>query len=138
MRKIFILFMLLILSGCAKKDLITELHLSLENKDYSNAKELFAKNKYKFNKRDYLYFSGIIQNAFNENEKSIDSLHQLVEECTDLLPDSLMAKTLLYQFDNYQKTLELKKVQSTAELILKKYKTFCDSLELSEINKHLN
>ncbi len=133
MKEVLILGLIIILFGCVSRDVISEIHQSLDCGDFDRAQKIFNKYQYRFHKTEYLYFSGMINYAFNDNDESIRSFQLLLDECSEQLPDSLTARVLLVQVDNFLKTFEQQKAINTSEILLNKYSAYCDSLEIFKI-----
>lgn len=120
---------------------------NLSNEQLSRLKEIYDTNNYfslrkalsavpQNNTREYLYYSAVVNNAFNkplESNKFINKLIELSES-----PDSLTSDALVLKINNHVRLGNYKEAYEAINVLVDKYSSFTDSLTLkSQANEQL-
>ena len=105
----------------------------LDKKEFFRMRTLMLKDADKMSDEKKLYFNAYIQNVFNQNEKSIKSIENLLNNYGFQLNDTAKAYLLILQQDNYYKTFQYDLGSSIGEEILDNYTQVLDSTRIDDI-----
>ncbi|MRT92738.1 retropepsin-like aspartic protease [Ancylomarina sp. 16SWW S1-10-2] len=140
MKSIVYLLIVFVLASCSSHSTQSknEIDKQLKSLNFFEAKRELETSKTKLLKQDYLYFSGIINNAFNKNAESLNNFQELLEDYGPKLSDSLKAKVLQTQLNLYLKIFEYKKGSLVGEELIKHYSKVLKPSILNDIRNTLD
>jgi hypothetical protein len=106
---------------------------SLVNKhEYFDLKDILAKNQGAVSPAKHQFFLAFVQNAFNQNSLSIETIGDLMNT-EHKLPDSLVVQLMLTQRDNYIKLFDYKNAAAVGEEMINQFKNLIDETKLNSI-----
>lgn len=103
----------------------------LEHKDYFRLRKELKQRTSSLSDQDRLYFRAHIENAFNDCQSSIKTTGELLKSRPDI-PDSVKARLLQLQEDNYVKTYQYGKAADVNKLLLSAHQAQLDSATQAE------
>jgi hypothetical protein len=109
-----------------------KLQALLDKRDYFALRDILKICQDSLSREKYQYFSAFVQNAFNQNKFSIETVNNLLEKKHNL-PDSLLAELMLLQRDNYIKLFDYKKAASTGALVIQRFADIFDENKIHGI-----
>jgi hypothetical protein len=137
MKKIYPLFLWLICFSCRNPSasiLEKEYQTLLDQKEYFRLRDKMQQNrKIKIDKLKELYFSACLSNVFNRNQGSIHEIETLFNDYKSDLPDSLKARLLLLEEDNYFKTYQYRQAANADNEIIQHYRQAVDSSTYADV-----
>ncbi|RJP65072.1 MAG: hypothetical protein C4539_13640 [Ignavibacteriales bacterium] len=121
----------LIFAGLTQTE--TQLKELLDKKEFFRMRKILRRNPPDISEVKKLYFNAFVENAYNKNQYSINTIESLFSNYSDALDDTMKADLLKIQQDNFYKTYEYEKAGKTGEIILTMYKSVMDSMEIADI-----
>ena len=105
--------------------------------DYFTLQEEFNNNKDQIHKRDSLYLEAILNNAFNNPEKSNEAIDAFFKTPKEETNDSLAQKMLVTKLTNHIYRAKYKEALKINEELQQQYASFLDSTKMEELkNTH--
>jgi predicted aspartyl protease len=111
---------------------VSSLQYLLDQKNYFGLRAALVKNNASLDKKTYLFYHAFVENAFLNLRKSNADIKQLLGEHRSALTDSMVAKILLIQEDNYAKLFQYKQAGETAQLLAGSYAHVLDDGRLAD------
>lgn len=108
------------------------LHILLDQKDFFRLRSAIETNSPAISPRETLYFAAFVNNAFNQHQQSIQNINLLLEQYPQSLNDTVIARLLTLQKDNYAKTFQYGLAGKTNRLLLDKYHRVLDSTQTAD------
>ena len=112
-----------------------KLHDLLEQHEYFGLRDLLIEVRKSVPSAKFYFFSAFIQNAFNQNTLSIETVNNLMNTEHNL-PDSLVAALLMVQRDNYIKTFNYKNAAETGKRIIEQFQNLLEKKEIDDIRNN--
>lgn len=113
-------------------DTAKALHILLDQKDFFRLRSAIENNNPAIPPQETLYFTAFVNNAFNQHQQSIQNINLLLDQYTQILNDTVIARLLTLQKDNYAKTFQYSLASETSRLLLDKYKSVLDSTQTAD------
>jgi hypothetical protein len=105
----------------------------LAKHEFFRMRDLFDKVSQELNTTDQLTYKAFIDNAFNKVSASNETIRQLLSLGETSLSDTVRAKLLLTQRDNYTKLYNYKAASETGVILLEKYASVMDATHTKHI-----
>jgi len=113
-----------------------ELQVLLDEKEYFKLESKLKAYSDSLTHEDGLYYRSFLENAFNQNEKSLKTIDSLLQNYQ--LADSIKATLNFLKLDCFFKTFQYAKAAQTDSILLHDYQKFFDKDHLKDIqNKSL-
>jgi hypothetical protein len=139
------LFALLVLMACKTPDglvhsdrrLTTKLDSLLDRHEYFRFRDLLNKDSARLAPQDRLIYEAFVQNAFNRVTRSNAIIARLFSDRAFTVGDSLRARLLFVQRDNFIKLYDYRKAAQTGDTLLARYHATIDSAQIKHV-RNLN
>jgi hypothetical protein len=117
-----------------KPDVETERKLQslFDKREYFTLNDILRTCQDKIPPEKYEFFSAVVQNAFNQNIVSIETINNLLKSEHELLP-SFVAELMLLQRDNYIKIFDYKNAAATGTQVIERFTDLFDEKKIHAI-----
>jgi hypothetical protein len=137
-----ILFLLILFCmGChpsSSRDEEQRLQALLDQKEYFALQKELGLRAGNISNEKNLYLTAFIDNAFNRNAASTASIRTLFKQYGSRLSDTLRARLLILEEDNYFKTFQYARAAAVDSELVRDYRRAVDSARYADIkNSHL-
>src|SRR5690242_5120330 len=109
-----------------------ELVSLLQRREYFDLRTAVSKHEGRIDPLKRKIFEAFIQNGFNENSESIAAINDLIKP-ENKLPDSIVARLLFAQRDNYIKVFDYENAAETGKRMVEKFRSYFDEHEVHSI-----
>ncbi|HEY2721586.1 MAG TPA: retropepsin-like aspartic protease [Chitinophagaceae bacterium] len=109
----------------------------LNQKEYFRLKDELNLLKSSLDNYQRLFFQAYVDNAFNNNRRSIEEVDTLLKYDFSKLTDSVRARLYLLQDDSYFKLFQYSKAAHCDSVLLNKYSTVLDSAQVEDMKNKL-
>nr|AOE06143.1 conserved hypothetical protein [uncultured bacterium]CBL88168.1 conserved hypothetical protein [uncultured Leeuwenhoekiella sp.] len=113
-----------------------EIYILIEQDNFFKAKEIYLEDKAKLTKPYQQFTEAILDNAFNQLEKSDKKINSL-NNLKNSIPDSLQVKLYKIKYDNAVKQYDYKEAKNALQTILSGYKKYLKEEEISDFENSL-
>jgi predicted aspartyl protease len=136
----FILFLgILVCSNSCNTDshiAYTKIYTLIEQDNFFKAKEIYLKDKANLTKPYQQFTEAVLDNAFNQLEKSDKKINILIN-LKNSVPDSLQVKLYEIKYDNAVKRYYYKEAKNAIQTVLSDYKKYLKEEEISDFENSL-
>src|SRR6185437_11936191 len=116
---------------------VAKLSSLLNQKEFFKLEKELNSDRRNISNNQRLYFQSFIDDAFNRNEASVNTIDTLLNENSSSLTDSLKAALQWLQGDGYFKLFQYEKAALNDSLVLDHYSKSLDSTKISDIKNDL-
>ena len=124
-------------AGASSAAVVAKLSSLLNQKEFFKLEKELNSDRRNISNNQRLYFQSFIDDAFNRNEASVNTIDTLLNNYSASLTDSTKAALQLLQADCYFKLFEYEKAALNDSLILDRYSKSLDSNKISDIKNDL-
>jgi len=142
-RTIAIIFVLLLFCSCnspvkkSNEQLIKKLDTYIETSDFFKLKSVYEAYKTELSETQNLYYNAIINNVFNQAEKSNLAILTLLESHASSVTDTMLNELYGRKLLNHVNLFEYAEAAKTSELILNNFEALNDSTELENLRNEI-
>lgn len=144
MKKLLLFSALLFLYSCgsltskrSNQQVVKNLDQQIEDSDFFKLKETYNSNINHLSETDSLYYSAIINNVFNQPEKSNQAIIELLEKHINVLGDSMLNKLYRTKLLNHINLYEYGEAANTSQFIQTNYLALNDSSEVESLQNEI-
>ncbi len=137
-RLILFLGILAISNSCITNSNIdsNQIYSLIEQDNFFKAKEVYYKNKGNLTNQDQQFIEAVLDNAFNELEKSDEKINSLINQ-KNSIPESLQVKLYEIKYDNAVKKYKYKEAKNALQTLLGCYKKILEPEKISDFENSL-
>ena len=122
----------------SNQQIVSRLDLLIEARDYFNLKAYYGLHKAQLSPKHSLYYSAMINNVFNNAEKSNADIDQLIADYSTSLSDTLLNKLYRTKLLNHVNLYEYADAARTSSYIQSNYLALNDSSEVEMLQNEIN
>ena len=108
------------------------MHTLLDKGNFFELRDILKERADSISPSKFQFFSAFVQNAFNQNSLSKETIDGLLETRHNL-PDSLVAELMLLQRDNYIKAFDYKNAATTGQQLIERFDSLFDEGKIHSI-----